>query len=306
MTNVTIKDYIRRAKELEVAVYKQKKLMDEHEKMLLANCPSAPTKNIIEIPMASNLQEPQKGKLGGQWWFMLVVSILGILMAIVSQDDMSGFMLVSGIIFLALFAFAYSQWNSEYDKALAEYHQQISELNNNIKHAQRRAEREEKRYNSILADYNERIAVYEEQRATAMIPHKESLKKLEDALQSHYETNVLFAKYRNLVAVATIDEYLQSGRCETLEGSNGAYNLYEMELRQNIVIGQLSMILDNMEQIRSNQYTLYQELSMANMAIADILTEIREMHSVAKLNAYFASVSAMVDASPKYIHGHIY
>lgn len=60
--------------------------------------------------------------------------------------------------------------------------------------------------------------------------------------------------------MSTIYEYYASGRCSQLEGPDGAYNLYESELRQNLVINQLEGIANKLDQIQQNQYTLYTEI----------------------------------------------
>ena len=127
-------------------------------------------------------------------------------------------------------------------------------------------------------------------------------KSLEKALDQLYAENVIFPKYRNFVAISAINEYLQSGRCDKLEGPDGAYNLYEMELRQNIIIAQLSSIIDNLEQIKNNQFSLYQELQAANQTIEAILYETYKLNETAKLTAYFAGVTALAEVSPKYYH----
>ena len=102
-----------------------------------------------------------------------------------------------------------------------------------------------------------------------------------------------------MVAVTTINEYLESGRCFELECPNGAYNLYETELRQNIIIGQLSTIISSLEQIRNNQFSLYQELVKANTTVNDILYEVQGVKENTRLTAYFAGVTALIEASPK-------
>ena len=73
-----------------------------------------------------------------------------------------------------------------------------------------------------------------------------------DALRALYNTGIIWEKYQNLVAVSTMYEYIASGRCDRLDGPYGAYNLYESELRQNIIIGQLSKIETHLEQIKEN------------------------------------------------------
>ena len=109
-----------------------------------------------------------------------------------------------------------------------------------------------------------------------------------------------------MVAIATINEYLMSGRCFELEGPNGAYNLYEMELRQNIIIGQLSTIINSLEQIRNNQFSLYQELVKANATVNDVLQEVRGVRENTRLTAYFAGVTALIEASPKVYIGRTF
>ncbi|MBR4711255.1 MAG: hypothetical protein IKP10_04430 [Clostridia bacterium] len=83
-------------------------------------------------------------------------------------------------------------------------------------------------------------------------------------MTDYYAKDVIYPKYRALPALTSIYEYLSSGRCSTLTGADGAYNLYETETRQNIIIGQLSAVIENLEQIRTNQYVLYQEMRRIN------------------------------------------
>ena len=52
---------------------------------------------------------------------------------------------------------------------------------------------------------------------------EELLGKLCDARNTLYGYDVIFSKYRNVVALSTFYEYLAAGRCETLEGTTGAY-----------------------------------------------------------------------------------
>lgn len=117
-------------------------------------------------------------------------------------------------------------------------------------------------------------------------------------MSSLYDMDVIYPKYRNLVAVSTIYEYLSSGRCDRLDGPDGAYNLYEMELRQNIVIGQLSSIIENLNQIKNNQFVLYNELVSANQKVTSVLADI---DNNVKINAYQNEAAAKNAEALKYI-----
>lgn len=80
-------------------------------------------------------------------------------------------------------------------------------------------------------------------------------------LQDTYNMDYIYPKYRNIVAVCTMLEYLESGRCDSLTGANGAYNLYENELRANMIIGKLSDIGEKLDRISDNQRQLADAVS---------------------------------------------
>lgn len=68
---------------------------------------------------------------------------------------------------------------------------------------------------------------------------------------------ILYPKYDNLIALTRFQEYLITGRCQALEGADGAYNLFEIECRTDMIIKKLEDISDKLEQIKENQYQLY-------------------------------------------------
>lgn len=75
-----------------------------------------------------------------------------------------------------------------------------------------------------------------------------------------YDLGIIHPKYRNMIAIASFVDYFETGRVEKLKGSDGAYNLFEQELRANIIISELKKINESLEIIKSNQYALYTEL----------------------------------------------
>ena len=93
---------------------------------------------------------------------------------------------------------------------------------------------------------------------------EELLKKYIDAKYEYESHNFVFAKYRDFVAYSSFYEYLESGRVETLSGKDGAYNLYETEMRQNTVISQLSQVIESLEDIKDNQYIIYSKVTEIN------------------------------------------
>jgi hypothetical protein len=102
----------------------------------------------------------------------------------------------------------------------------------------------------------------------------ESIAYAEKELQEIYNQNIIFPKYRNFLAINQISEYIDSGRCSELEGPYGAYNLFENELRQNIIISRLDNIIHELEQIRENQYYTYLAIRAAQNAIDNLKVSV--------------------------------
>ena len=83
------------------------------------------------------------------------------------------------------------------------------------------------------------------------------IKSLYECRNTLYGFNVIFGKYQNIVALSTFYEYLMAGRCTELEGANGAYNIYENELRANLII-------EKLDEIKETQYLMYSSLEKIN------------------------------------------
>ena len=99
---------------------------------------------------------------------------------------------------------------------------------------------------------------------------KETLHKLFDAKHQLESLDIVYPKYLNFVALSTMSEYLVTGRCTDLTGADGAYNLYESEIRADRVIAQLDKVIDSLEQIKENQYKTYSLLKEVNDNISNI------------------------------------
>ncbi len=275
--------YMKQVMDLETALYANQRLDDgfTNEK-LSASIPAPPPKPQREIekpirPTAPGISKHQGIKTGVLCIFGITMFFLGIhsFPKIQGFDDLLG---VAALVLigssLALSGIIGVRENKDdeaaYAKAMQRYNIEIEEYEKS-----EAAYREhEKSYQAEMESYDERVAAYKS-RCTKTIDEIFRVRhELEYALITFYHQNIIYPKYRNFVAVTTIYEYLASGRCDTLEGADGAYNLYEMELRQNIIIGQLSSVLDSLEQIKNNQFTLYKEITEANQKSADLLSDI--------------------------------
>lgn len=114
-------------------------------------------------------------------------------------------------------------------------------------------------------------------------------------LNGFYSNDIIYPKYRTLPALTSIYEYFITGRCEELTGPHGAYNMYEDEMRKDTVISQLNKVIENLEQIKQNQYMLYEQVCAIQQNTAAIRSELAQIkgHTIqiaelSALNAYYA------------------
>lgn len=129
------------------------------------------------------------------------------------------------------------------------------------------------------------------------------LSKLFAVRNDLYSYDIIFGKYRDVVALSSFYEYLVSGHCATLEGTDGAYNIYESEIRANRVISQLDTVISALEDIKQNQYMMYQELrsinatlTLLNSTMDKALTSIRGIEAnTASMSEYMEHISQNSD-----------
>ena len=304
MEKVNFKAYTSRAKELENAIFTQKKLMEAHKALMEEQRPIKPTKPELSKPVFPSRGYNPKVDTS-DLWMGLVFILCGLcgLFGLFFMGSMDTAFLFSSLILLILGGVGIKKVR-DYANEKEEHDIEEGIIEKKYIAAQKDYEIRLKAYESSVIDanaefsksmtnYSNELATYNNECTSAMNRHESALSNLENALQALYDENVIFPKYRNMVAITTINEYLVSGRCFELEGPNGAYNLYEMELRQNIVIGQLATVVDNLDQIRNNQYSLYCEIVNTNNIVSQIVDELREIKTETKLNTYLSKITAM-------------
>ena len=175
------------------------------------------------------------------------------------------------------------QNEDEYETARLNYESQIKTLAEKYTHDCREvSEAYERLKQAHDGRRNERIAHNQKAwRVNGAIGRTQELlnkgrNNLIDNLKQLYALGYVYPKYRNLVAVSSFYEYLDSGRCDALEGADGAYNVYENELRLDRIIDKLDVIIKKLDQIIKTQYKLYTELVKVNENITELKTSIDE------------------------------
>jgi len=99
----------------------------------------------------------------------------------------------------------------------------------------------------------------------------DQLEQTKGVLRKLYSLDILHASYRNMVAVASIYQYYDTGRCTTLKGHEGAYNLFENERRMNMIISQLNIVIEKLDEIKASQFALYSAIKDGNRKIDKLI-----------------------------------
>lgn len=161
----------------------------------------------------------------------------------------------------------------------------------------------------IKADYHMALHEWEESRSVVVETTQPYLDETRALLARHYAKNLIYPKYQNLPALTSIYEYFITGRCERLTGPYGAYNLYEDEIRKDTVISQLNRVVENLEQIRQNQYMLYTKVCTIQQEAAAIRNELAQIKGytiriadLAALSAYYARLTERNTRVMMYYH----
>lgn len=149
------------------------------------------------------------------------------------------------------------------------------------------AEKQAERAEYLKRVEEDRQRVLEEQAVIAQLKkqQQEIMKQTNETrtlLKRVYAIDILFPKYRNMVAVLTILEYFQAGRCDTLRGRDGAYNLFSSEEMQKVIISRLDCVVQQLESVKQSQYMLYQAVSETNVLLGEIYGQNEELIRVGR------------------------
>lgn len=282
-------DYIKTAIDVETDIETQNQISAEYQTWIAAKEPIL-IKKEPQKPAYLDESGNDKGVAGFGIGMGILMGIGGFLSMVAMPESL--ILIIFGLIVVAL-----SIWMIKVGADRIRY---IKEHNNNEAIAfWKRTEKiksenaeNEKRY---YQNHTEWQKLREEIDKKLETPHQQSL----DIREKLYARNVMYPKYQNLPALTSIYEYFITGRCEELTGPHGAYNMYEDEMRKDTVISQLGTVIANLEQIKQNQYMLYQQVKTIQKTASVIGNELAQIRGytaalteLSAMNAYYNAVSA--------------
>ena len=256
---------------------------------------------LVPLIKATYIREPVKPVLfeieHEDWMLPLfVLGIIFIIFGLFSADFEIGMFLIIAGAFVAFGSgcglYGKIQNKREYKKRCIEYEKNIKKYNRDILNAKKKYDSESKKINNKYKNkIIEQENLYKEKCAQRRKILKK-IKKLKDNLDDNleiinyklnelYDMDIIFPKYRNFIAISSIYEYFASSRVEKLEGVNGAYNLYENDMKNNIIV-KLSDINKNYEKIKNSQYCMYVMLNNIYYSISSVNDSLNDIKKQVK------------------------
>ena len=311
MTSQEVTEYLRQVATLESAIFKQKEIIKTANKNLKKRQISRPT---LKTPKMSIVEPPKDVRvepLGPILGSAFGLPFVGVGVAYIGGITGRIF-LVIGLIILASgfisFWYEKKRSNDEYERQMDVYQRKKDAL---VKEYQTQMVQNQEQYEAAMLSYRQKdeIATINYQKAKSEVELLDKpLEEAERLLSQLYEKDIIFSKYRNMIAICTMYEYFAAGRCSELTGANGAYNMYEQELLQNRIINQLEQVNSNLEQIKQNQYILYQAICETNQALKEISDEVKGIVNAvtdiavsSRITAYCSQLTAINTQAQTYI-----
>lgn len=196
-------------------------------------------------------------------------------------------------------------FDRKYEAALEQYKNDVAKQNKDYQKALNNHEQQTKQLAQVTSA-NKKTA----QEAIAKMQAKKAA--TDAVLKQYYSLDIVHPKYRNISALALFCEYLDTGRCTALTGPNGAYNLYEQELRQDQIISKLDTVISKLEKIEQNQVMMLEQLEHihrnSDTMTSDMKNLLSSTHRIEKLSsitAYCSAVTAINSAATAYFTSQI-
>lgn len=173
-------------------------------------------------------------------------------------------------------------------------------------------ETEKRNYKSDMIKYQNAVTATQKENANRQA-ERAVLKANIDAVEKQFTTslltldklysaNIIHPKYRDLTAVSSLYEYIDTGRCSQLEGPNGAYNMFESEVRLDHILLKMDDVIRQLDSIRQSQYQLYVAVSEGNRRTASLLESVsQDVKSVSASGGEAAKQLSNISASEKVI-----
>lgn len=271
--NIDLIGYLQRVTSLETSVYTQIQTMNKLGKHI--DSLGHPT----EYPAPNQPVEYSGNLLKGTWGALTSGTVIvGFLIWIFSRLSFLSSMFLGAFLSVGI-VIAFNAW----------------ECDSENKRRQERYANEYARYTEAVERDKVRVKGELEEKA-ALNPiiqrMQTQLDETRNVLEQYYSLDIIFPKYRNLIAICSFYEYFLSGRCEALAGHEGAYNIFENEARLDRICTKLDEVVQRLDEIKTNQYMLYDVIQKGNHITELLVEESVKQSRLAERTAQNTALSA--------------
>lgn len=311
MSTEELKEYLGIIVDMEKSIYLQKNLLTDIgykiEKLKVPKIISDPAEpHMPKYPVEPKYSKPHSAVGIGCCSVFLFYCVCAVGFVVARTLEFEVLVIVFPLIIPALWLFrclsqnkkskeeyylGLDQIKQNYQISMEQYHTQMANHHAIIIENQHKRQQDE-------ADRNAKVIFLQNQQKEV----EKGLAESESRLQRIYEKNIIFPKYRNLVMVCSLYEYICAGRCTELEGHEGAYNILEAEIRLDRIISQLDLVVTNLEQIKRNQFMLYSAVQESNQRLNQIAGAIGDMS--ASLDGIYSS-TFQINENAAQLNAHI-
>lgn len=288
--------YFEYAKELEVERYTLQETFNkiEHKISTLGI-----SKEFKEVDTVGNFGS---SVAAGGWLFGIIGAIIGLIVLTVKMQQ-NGNSLIWNLIMeleivkLPILALIIGLFSAGLGMLVGLIYASVTDSDEK-KRRQEAIDRDDER---VFAEMDQMEQLYDQEKQI-----ESKIAQIENTLSRLYDLDVIFPKYRNLVAVVTMHEYLISGRCSELTGPYGTYTLYESESRQNRIICDLNQIKSMLADIRDMQHAIYEAIEESNYISGQIYSQnesllasnrkIEENSAIAAYNSKLIETNTKISA----------
>lgn len=145
------------------------------------------------------------------------------------------------------------------------------ETKSNIESIRNRNYAKQVRYKKEMDSHNELARKLEKQNMVTRQEINELSKQRDLLLKAfNHSMNFIYPKYRNIICVSQFTQYIESGRCASFEGPHGCYNLFEQELRMDLIIDKLDIVISKLDKVIENQHEMVSLLKSIDQTTKEI------------------------------------
>lgn len=224
-------------------IFDEEILLDQQKTILQQLKTHMPTKEQVAVPARMEFKNPAGKNTFKFFYYCLPVAAISALLGFIFNALLGTIETLGGLVLTAIFMGELTLLifcARRYDEDNESEHKKIEQNQLDIENAIQKNKRLDKEYQLKFTMWNDAIRNIEYR-----------IEEIKSVLGLIYSDNIIYIKYRNLVAISALKEYIESGRAKSLAD---AYDKFELEYRLdnmqnalNKIDNKLNLVLDKLD-----------------------------------------------------------